>query len=226
MPTIGAIQAVSFALAPGPQPFNRKAWDNPIRYKLNRAYGDEFEYANYTDLTRRWKTHGTVSASDFQFPGGSSIDFKPAGQGSAIYIAAPSGDFEAVLEMSVPQNFTSMYGLAIVDVNGTGIGFSHDYDVSSYLWNVSSWNYSGTNNSVASGTPRDNRHIWIMLKKVGATYTGRQSIDGSTITATAAATPAAFTPAYLAIARMYTNAAIWTPLHRLNVYPGPTFFPG
>ena len=79
-------------------PFTRKAWDDPIKYKLSRSYGDEFEYDNFAQMQRRWNMQG-VGASAFAFPGGSAVEFYPS-TNQGLWMYAPSGDFEAVLEFS------------------------------------------------------------------------------------------------------------------------------
>ncbi|MHB8459101.1 MAG: hypothetical protein ACYDAK_05385 [Candidatus Limnocylindrales bacterium] len=210
-------------------PFNRKPWDNPVRYKLDRAYGDEFEEASFSALSRRWQMH-TAVAADFNFHGGSSIDWMPSAQGSSLYETIPAGDFEAVLEYSVGSGATGssqgMFGIGMLDANGTGAGFSVYNDSNAYTWGIITWNYSGTGNSVVNGVTFDNRHVWIAVKSVGGNIQGKVSNNGSTWTAYTAAFAIGVTPVYLTITRFLTTAFDWTTLHRLNVYPGPTFFPG
>lgn len=222
MPVVSPIpQQSSFGVPPGPVPFARKTWDNPIRYRLNRAYGDEFEYANLTQFNRRWQRH-TVPDTSLGFPGGSSIELYPSSQGSAIYRPAPSGDFEMLLEYSGEASNNDMFGLYVVDANGSGQGCSL-YSGSVYNWTVTTWNYSGSGNNTALAYP-DTRHTWIALKKSGTSYTAKGSTDGATFSSYTSANTNAIVPVYIGIGRMYTNATGSLSLHRLNVYPGPTFF--
>lgn len=218
-------------VAPGPVRFNRKAWDNPVKYKLNRAYGDEFEYPNFQQFSRRWQLHATTAA-DFMFPGGSAIDWFPPAAGAALYRAIPSFDFEAVLEAQrhrTAARWDDMFGLAVVDANGDGVGYSYDYDGSSYDWTVTGWVYSGTGTSHAAqggGLGAGGTHVWTCLRKTGTLVQGRESVDGATLNALTAGSTLSVTPLYLAIIRLITNPSEWVRLHRLNVYGAPTFFPG
>jgi hypothetical protein len=219
-------------VAPGPVPFNRKTWDNPIRYKLNRAYGDEFEYPNFQQLSRRWSMHTAVSA-DFMFPGGSAIQWNPSAAGSALYIPIPAGDFEAVLEYQRHRTAArqdDMFGLALLDASGAGVGYTTDYDGNSYTWDVVAWAYSGTGSGhaavAAAALPSGGTHIWTCIRGTGTLVQGRESGDGSTLNTLNAGTTIGVTPLYLAIVRMFANASEWITLNRLNVYSTPTFFPG
>lgn len=208
-------------------PFSRRAYDNPARYKLNGAYGDEFEEASFAELQKRgWLFRGLTAAS-FGFPGGSTLEWLSTAQKDTMYRPCPSGDFEVVLEFSGAGGARNndMFGLSIFDASKNGVGFTFDYDGSSYLWTVTDNAYAGTGNSVASSDPLDGRHVWIGLRKVGTSYYGRQSIDGSTWTSTAAQT-FTNTMRHFGVSRMYGNGSYWKRLHRVNVYAGPTFFPG
>ena len=230
------------AVPVGPAPFTRKNWDNPVRYRLDRAYGDEFEYNSFTQLTRRWQLAGATLpvAADFNFPGGSAIEWLPVGGGnsSAFQIAAPSGDFEALLEFSTSrgQSLSSgdwMFapGLALIDSVGVGAGAAiYIYDGNFYTTTlVTNIISTATNNSVASGAAWDGRHMWLAMRRTGTNLQARGSMNGSTFTALTTGVTVSATAPFLAMAKINPTVAT-TPatitLHRLNVYPGPTFFPG
>lgn len=218
-----------FGLAPGPRRFNRKNWDNPVKYKLN-AYGDEFDYLNYTELRRTWQVHDTTAA-DFQFNGDGSTDWFPPNSGSAIYRPMPSYDFEAVLQVQrfrTGSRWDDMFGLAIVDATGEGWGYSYDYDGQSYDWHVTNWVYAGTGVGHAAGGSLEagGTHVWTVLRKTGTLVQGRESVDGATLNSLNTGSTFGGTPQYLAIIRMLGNPSEYVRLHRINVYSGPTFFPG
>jgi hypothetical protein len=245
MPVVSPIPAqTSFGLAPGPTPFNRKDWDNPIKYKLNRAYGDEFEYTSFRDLSRRWQMAGATLpvAADFGFPGGSAIEWYPlsganTGASTAIQIAAPSGDFEAVLEYS--QGWPSAVGAAgqilgpaIGLVDSTGVGAAGGM----YLFNALMYTTTTTSNLVTTATNNtvnpsisnfDGRHFWIGVRRTGTTLTGRMSHNGITWSSFTAGVTVSATAPYLCIAKCNVSASTeagMLTLYRLNVYPGPAFF--
>jgi len=220
--------AVLPAVPLGPLPFTRKAWDNPFKYKLNRQYGDEFEEMSFRDVQRRWKVRNTT-ASEFYFPGGSRIEWQPNTTSAQLYQPVPQGDFEAVLEMTYPLagTYGPMFGIAVLDVNGTGYVFTLYTGDTAYLWHVTAWVYdSGPAGSVAGlGASTQGGHIWLNAKIVGTAMSGRVSLDGSTWSA-AVSGATVTNAAYLAIGRFHTPQASWANMHRFNVYPGPTFFPG
>ncbi len=228
--TVGvALTDAGFGLPPGPQPFTRKAWDHPAKYKLSR-YGDEFAYSNFTQLNRVWQTHLTTAA-DFDFPGGSAIEWNPPVAGAALYRPIPSYDFEAVLEVTrhrTISRWTDMFGLGVVDASGNGLGYSYDYDGNSYEWALTGWVYSGTLNAhVASGSLESGgTHVYTALRKTGTTVQGRDSADGASFNTVTSGSTLGTTPLYLVIGRFLSNASEAIRLHRINVYSGPTFFPG
>lgn len=225
-------------------PFTRKAWDNPVKYKLNRAFGDEFEgYSSFAQLIRRWApaSGGTPPvAGDFFFPGGSEIEWRlPTGaSASCLQCAAPAGDFEALLEVSfglvdiATNNLPFAPGIALVDATGVGAaGSYYMFNNSIYTTTLTSgFGTTGTNNLVASGyTVLDGRHTWISVRRTGTTLQARFSADGSTFSAFTTGVTVSATAAFLAIGKMYPGITTTPPvvhLHRLNIYPGPTFFPG
>lgn len=234
------LSAMPSALPPGPVPFGRKAWDNPVRYKVNRPYGDEFEYASYQQLTRRWTPAGTVPpvSGDFSFPGGSSIEWTPSGTtSSALVFSAPAGDFEAVLEFSIGSpvalgNATSAFpGIGVTDATGVGAAVGlYLYDMRCYSTTTTAgFTTTATNNSVATTVTLDGRHLWISARRTGTLLQARISTDGSTFTALTTGVTVSATAPYLSIAKLYPTSSntsgVWR-LYRLSVYPGPTFFPG
>lgn len=213
-------------LPPGPIPFGRKAWDNPVRFRLNRPYGDEFEHQDFRSLSRRWELRNAVAA-DFSFPGGSTIEWIPSGAGSALLMPAPPGDFEIVLEFSGAHALTnnSFVGPCIVDASGAGeqtAGFG-----SLYTFLLTGYAYGNAQQLVAIGSDTAAPHCWITLKKSGTDYSCRGSITGTSWTAFNTPTSNAMVPAKIGILRGYVGGETsWLHLHRFNVYPGPTFFPG
>lgn len=240
MPLFGA--ATLPAVPVGPTPFTRKNWDNPVRFKLNRAYGDEFEYSSFAQLTRRWTPAGATPpvAGDFGFPGGSSIEWLPVTgvPSSALQIAAPSGDFEAVLEFSTSRGHSLtaadwMFapGLVLIDSVGVGAGaapyiFDGNVYSTTLITNIIS---TATNNFVAGGPVWDGRHMWLAMRRTGTNLQVRFSINGSTFTSLSTGVTVSATAPFLAIAKINpTGATIPAAitLHRLNVYPGSTFFTG
>lgn len=210
--------------AAGPVPFARKTWDNPIRYPLNRAYGSEFELPTLAALKRRVGLH-SVNDADLAFPGGSAVEWYPSSQGSSLLFPVPAGDFEAVLEMSGGTT-GMMFGLGLLNASGAGVGFSPYDDGNAYTWGISGWGYSGTGTSISNGLTFDTRHFWVLLRKSGTNVTGRLSNTGSSFSSTTGARAIGVTPAYLTISRFYSRGPAWVTLHRFNVYPAPTFFPG
>lgn len=209
-------------------PFTRKTWDNPIRFKLNRAYGDEFEYDSFAQVSRRWNAKG-VTATDFAFPGASAIEFYPAAT-NGIWEFAPSGDFEAVLEF---QSCGTAGGgmspaIGLLDSNGTGLACSIYSDGNFYGWGISAWAYNATATGPLAHSAGDGRHYWVALRRTGTSVTVRQSIDGVNWgTALAPGTTNVTTNNRLAIFRPYSGSDPgWSILHRFNVYSGPTFFTG
>lgn len=209
-------------------PFARKSWDNPVRFKLNRGYGDEFEYDSFAQIGKRWNVKG-MTASDFGFLGGSALEFYPA-TNMGIWQFAPSGDFEAVLEFS--SMGTAGGGMCpavgLLDASGNGLATSVYTDGSYYGWNIGSWGYSSTATAPSAESAGDGRHMWIALKRAGTAVTCRCSSDGSTWgTVLSVGTTTVATNNRLAIFRPYSGSDPgWSLLHRLNVYSGPSFFTG
>lgn len=223
------------ALPPGPVRFERETWDNPIRFPLNRSYGDEFEYRNLTEFKRQWRVRN-LADSAFSFPGGSTVEitFPGATSGLAIYRPAPAGDFETVWELSLgsPSGLAASYGsmisALILDSSGGGAGASEYWNAEGFDgWNISGWAYSSTGVQGLGTVSRDGGHRWYSLRRVSGTYYSRLSVDGSTWILAASWTPPAFTPSFIGLGAMYTGGNnVVVRLHRLNTYTGPTFFTG
>lgn len=214
-------------VAPGSKPFGRKAWDNPVKYKLDRAYGDEYEYTSFADMTKRIAVRNVTEAKT-SFPGGSSIEVNFS-QGDALLYPVPAGDGEWLLEANVGIANTlngGMFGLALLNASGNGTGFSAYNDGNAYTWAVTSWIYAGTGNAVAHGLTFDNRHYWTSMKKSGTNITGRISANGTSFTSFTAASTLSVTPVYLAVIRLFSGGGGFTHLHRLNFYPASGYFPG
>lgn len=218
---------------PYPRPFARKNWDNPVKFKLNRQYGDEFEYANFSQLRNRWTIRSAVAA-DFRFDGGSCIGWKSQdASGHALVQPLPPYDFDAVLEFTrdfgigVTDNFPA---LGIVDASGNGFGIGVHQDANLYTNAISAWvNPATFSHLVASGFLGGQGHVWLCLRRTGGNIQGRASINGSTWTSFTTADAIGGTPVYLAIMRYRGgsgNGSFNAVLHRFNVYPAPTYFPG
>lgn len=209
-------------------PFGRKAWDNPVRFPLDRAYGDEFEEKMFSEIQRRWNLRNIVAA-DLSFPGGSSIEWLPSGAGSHFWKPAPSGDFEAILEYQ--STSTAGNGMApaicLLDSSGNGSGFSLYNDGNIYGWNVSAWAYGSTGGGQSYGT-LVGQHMWVAVRRTGTTLSCRWSSNGtswSNIPTTFTTNVA--TNNRLTIGRLYSGSNPgWQMLHRFNVYSGPSFFTG
>ena len=204
-------------------PFARKSWDDPRRFPLNRAYGDEFEYQTFAELSRRWAMNLAVAA-DFNFLG-SAIEWVPSAAGSSIGIAIPSGDFEAVLELS-GENGGGMPGIGMLDAVGTGSAGVIYNDGSIYNMNIVAYVYSSTGNGAANGLTLDNRHHWLAVKRVGSNLQTKVSNNGTSFTAYTTAGTLSGTATQLTIGRFWNVAERSWIIHRLNVYPGSTFFTG
>ena len=208
-------------------PFTRKAWDDPIKYKLSRSYGDEFEYDNFAQMQRRWNMQG-VGASAFAFPGGSAVEFYPS-TNQGLWMYAPSGDFEAVLEFSPTKTGGGMCpSIGLLDSTFAGYATSFYDDGNVYTWVIgSSMAYSSTSNNLGSHGTTDGRHCWIALRRTGSTVQGRFSTNGTSwgsLAGSGSLAPATYNR--IAIFKPWSTDPGWTRLHRFNVYPGPTFFPG
>lgn len=215
-------------------PFNRKNWDNPFKFKLNRQCGDEFEYANFAQLARRW-TMVSQTAANFGFRGGSSLEWKTTGTAQAMYVAIPPYDFEAVLEYQRPflqsgGNKTDNWpGIAIVNTAGTGLGVGVHEDTNIYHNFITAWADPGSfSNSVASGLSGDGRHQWLSLRRVGGQLQARASNNGTSWGSFSTLESHGVTAAYLALVR-YRSLGLGTAtafIHRFNVYAAPGYFPG
>ena len=236
MPNIASpLGQTSFALPPGPQPFNQKPWSNPIRYPLNRQYGRDFTaYTGRTSGTnpmdRNLSIRGfTTPSTNIVVPGGGQpIEVFHDTLGCAIYWAAPSGDFEILVEFTgYLGGIAEMIGPMIVDSSGAGVGCSsYNNPGALYTWVLSGWAYQSTGNPTGGAAPFNQPHLWYALKKSGTSYTARVSTNGTSFGSATTAVTSAITPAYIGFGRFYNETGGWYRLYRFNVYPGPTFFPG
>lgn len=230
MPNTVNISPPSFGLPPGPLPFNGQAWDNPVRYPLNRGYGDEFSYpTGVTGFNRRWKNRGfSAFTTNVDFSPGSAMLTHFDAQGAAIYTTAPAGDFEILLQYSLGSPATNvMVGPLIVDTAGAGYGCSPYNDANAYLWRLSGWAYSATGPSiVGAGTALANKLvIFALLRRVGTTYSCRFSANGSTFLGPSTGdTTVSFTPAYIGVGRFLSADGGAVTLHRFNVFPAASYF--
>lgn len=211
-------------------PYNGKPWSNPIRYKLAVAGRDFCSYSGRTALDRSVSNRGFATpASSIYVPGGGQpVEVSFDTQGAALYWPAPSGDFEIVLEFAGYANRSSeMVGPFIVDSTGAGIGASvYNNPVNAFVWVLSSWAYSATGPSASWTMADDQRHLWIALRRSGTAYSVRSSNDGATWTSSSSTQTSTITPAWIGIGRFYQGLPPWYRLYRLNVFGGPTYFPG
>jgi hypothetical protein len=118
-----------------------------------------------------------------------------------------SGDYTLRGHFRNLSNGGGMFGLAIVDASGNGVGYSPYNDGNTYMWSVAGWNYSGTgpNNG---GQPPLAGDFWLELHKVGTAWTGRYTTDPNGLTGWTSYTGAltwAGTPAELGFMRLYTS---------------------
>lgn len=206
----------------------RTTLDNPVRYKLNRGYGDEFEHQTFASLSRRWRIRSAVvSDFDFSWAGGSSLLWNATTSGSWIYQAAPAGDFQAILEFNALgklHGYGMMPTLALLDANGTGAGGSFYSDATTRGWTITSWAYSATaTGDLGKGTDADTgpgRALLVSMRRSGTTLPMKFSADGGATwsTETSAGTVSASNN-LLAIGRPWSGSTPgWVALHRLNVY--------
>jgi hypothetical protein len=210
----------------------RKAWDDAGTYPLH-ADGSEFEYADLTAFQADWSQH-TVADADIFNPPGSQTELRFDSQGEAIYRAVTfPTDGWLVVELSDTgwssagaSSQDNMFGIAILDTNGDGMGYA-PYQGAFYNINVDNWAYSSFGNSAApSGGVYDayiaGGHAWLGLERISSTqYRGAHSTSGTAWdTRPTANTPTAFTPAYVAIIRMFSSGTqqVTRRVHRLNIY--------
>lgn len=203
-------------------PARSSKWDDPVRYKLNRGYGDEFEHTSFASIQKRWYTRSAVTA-DFDFVGGSAVLWHPSASGSFLYEYAPSGDFQALLEyssMGVAGGGMAPC-IALLNSSGSGWGGSIYNDGSQYNWNISTWSYSGTGSNMGSTGGPDGRRLLVSLRRSGTTVYVKFSNDLGGSWSTEASATTSWTSSYniLGIGRVYSGSDPgWIMLHRLNVY--------
>lgn len=202
-------------------PVKTSKYDDPVRYKLNRAYGDEFEHTSFAALQRRWQMRNAVAA-DFDFPGGSAVLWHPSGSGSFLYQAVPAGDWQALLEYSsmgvAGQGMCP--SIALFDDFGNGGAASIYSDGNAYAWSLSSWSYNTTLSNAGSYRADDGRRQLVVLRKSGTTLLAKFSANlGSNWSGEATGiTTVAATHRWLGIGRIFTTDPGWIMLHRFNVF--------
>lgn len=202
--------------------------DNPVRYKLNRGYGDEFEHQTFASLQKRWTLRSTTAADfDFSLAAGSALMWNASTSASWLYGAAPAGDFQAILEFN-PLNALAGAGmaptLALLTSAGAGAGASFYNDSTTRGWTLSAWAYSNTatgdlgqggSSAIATG-----KRLVVALRRSGTNLLAKFSSDsGVTWSTEASVGTVSSSNNLLGIGRPWSGSTPgWIVLHRLNVY--------
>lgn len=201
--------------------------DDPALHALHVTYGDELEAA---PLGGSWtkrniaQAESTVAGQTVKLPAGVEITLDAAGDG--IFRAAPSGDFELVATLTGPTDVGGMIGPCILDAAGTGVNLSYYNNGNGlYLENVVTYAYSGIPASNTAVVPTVRPLYYLALKKVGTTYTGRVSVDGTAWTAISGSATGPASPTQIGILRpiLATGTSLVT-VRRFNVYPSPGYY--
>lgn len=199
--------------------------DDPTAHPLH-ADGDELDAA---PLGGAWtkrnvaQTETLVAGTVVGRTAGVSLNFDA--QGDGVFRAAPAGDWEIVASLSGPAAMgasSPMISLCALDAAGTGVGLSF-YDAGAHRWTITTYAYSATAATVATTLP-GSAEYWLALKKVGTTYSGRVSINGTAWTAIPG-TATGPTPTQVGMIRAFagSDAGVFT-LYRFNVYPSPGYY--
>lgn len=187
---------------------------------LHATYGDDF---TGTSLDAKW-TRRNLTAGDETYQttdnGWLHVTIPSGGAWDRQYHqACPAGDF--TVEMSCvlyAENNSLMFGPMVIDSSGAGVAFSPYNDLSMYMWNLASYQYSSTGASMPWGYwhhTAGERH-WMRLRKVGTSYYGSVSRDGHIWSREASATWGG-TPNRIGFGRMFNDKLIEAHIDRFNV---------
>jgi hypothetical protein len=180
---------------------------------LHATYGDDFAAAA---LDAKWTARAgtgtfTTAYAQTRQVDGSHLAMALAAANGVLYQNAPAGDFEwhvGGLRHYLGSGFGGMFGIAILNSSGTGIGVVTYNDNSVYLATITTWGYGvavGTISAAMGNNQKRGDPYWLRLVKSGTNYTGYASSNGHTWQFSAGPSSQSFTVAYLALGIFYST---------------------
>lgn len=167
------------------------------RYAIDGTYGDDFTAAS---LSGSWTRRNFTSGAETYQVGPEGTYMRVAFNGRAIgdgyFRTAPAGDWTfatAFIPRFYDGSGVKLFGIAVVDTNGTGAWFSFGngtpqaFDLLSlttyttYGGSYVEAGYNGANPSVSymvNDIMTYQRKIWLSLRKSGTNYYAAFSVDG------------------------------------------------
>ena len=183
------------------------------------SYGDEFEYATQAAFDAIWTPRGPNTPT--VVVNGSSISYLclPGPGGITQEVTLPTNCEFGVL-ISGARTTDGQPALGLIDNAGTGPAVA-PYGGTTYDWALSAYGLGSYSGSAASFTQmNDGRPWWVLMKKVGTTYTARMSLDLVSFTAVGTGQTDARTITRIWIGQHYTAGQSPLLFHRL-IYGSP-----
>lgn len=152
---------------------------------------------------------------------GSHVDMMFAAQSGAIYRSTTNVDQEwqvgGMRPMGVAASSDHMFGIAIVDTSGNGVGVVSYSDNNAYLAKIDTWTYNSQQGTISgtggaglghSAASLGNEPVWMRLTRVTNTWDAYISVDGRAWTHHSSATyDRTITAAHLVVGMLYPTGA-------------------